>query len=400
MKITFKRYLKLYVYHTLLTLKFEEERLDVQKFVEAYIKKELPNDGNTGKIIRYLKQIGLLDAKGSLTSEGQRLVDTGLYPVSEQGVYRAWITSKDALLGSRIIALNRVSIHKNDKKNNQSIEPKPELLPFFNNIEQHLLLATEDSKHPQSYQVRRTNAILLNDNFLDNGYDSIMEERFGIFIHDWDQSSNINETPAIELSASKGDEQTSVNLQGKCNLKIRDRDTGCEGDLSLLNSDLEPLNYSFQDLAEKSFTYMSHSSYKFQRWDDQELALRVKYTDLTGEERDRGIRGIMEFEVKEGFYGGSGTIVATDLPLLADNVIEAEKWRNDLFFLFLQKEYRLPNENEKYLEELQHNFSPISCQLENKQLPTENELNEIVSIKNTTKAYWHYYAPIDLKPLL
>jgi hypothetical protein len=394
-KITFERSFTLTCYEVLLTLRYKEKREDVKRFLQAFKDKALPNDGIAIKVAKYLKQLGLLqENEADLTTEGKRTLETGLFQAYEQGVYRVWITDRDKLLGTRILALNRVSIdnrYRNESSRNKS--NKLEDLPSIDQAEQTLLLAEENPKTEQSHQVRPTPAWLLRDDFPKDDTDTEFLANYkGFYIKE-------ERSPLyIKLEAAKGDEKTSVHLEGKLSLKIREKDTGCEADLSDLDSYLEPINTSFRDFIGIAFDYrMSATEFlPFQRWDEEELSLRVKFTDLRDEEQVRGIRPQMKFKVDDRFFGGEGEISAFDVPLLADDITEAIKWRDHMFVQFLADEYKLPDQCEHYLRKKQDVFPPIASFLHDEPLPNESELEEIVS--NNPNAYWHYFAPIDLKP--
>jgi len=199
---------------------------------------------------------------------------------------------------------------------------------------------------------------------------------------------------SIKLEASKGDMQTCIRPEGKLSLKIRDKDTGCEADLSALP--MSPRKESFNEFVTNAFNHQTRQPSNFQSWDDYELSLRVKFSDLDEEEQVRGIRKKMEFNVDDRFFGGAGAISAFDLPLLADDELEAIKWRDHNFVEFLANDYKLPGDCTNYIRVQQDMFAPIACFLRDAPIPNESELEKIVS--DNPNAYWHYFAPIDLKP--
>lgn len=384
MRLKYERKFVVEIYDVFLTVRFEEERKDIQTFLQKHKDKKLPNDGVSPKIVRYLQDLGLLRKDETLSIAGARVLEKGLYYAVEQGVYRVWTTNNDDLLGTIIIGLRRVNIERNDKTDGRNKkQPQMETLRDFDGATHTVFLAEENKKDRQAFQTRVTNIELLSDNF---EIGENIESLKGFYVGE--------ENYKIVWTLGKK-EEPEIQLNGTLSLKIDGKDSGCTGELPQLKVTVDADD--FFEIVENAFVTAQSRPSHFQRWDSETESLRVMFSDLQDEEVERGIRKNMQFEVDEHFDGGAGSVTVFDAPLLANDKTEAVKWRDALFTKYMQTSYRLPGEWQKFLAEKQKEFAPLAPHLAKETTPEIAYLAEALSPDR--EAYFHFYAPIDLQPV-
>ena len=104
MKITLTRTVPVRRYSILGTLKVRENRSDIQTLLEQVCS----GGGNTPRLRGYLEGLGLLEKDGTVSFEGEKVIETGTLSSKERGLYSAWYVEGDKLLGTRPILMQRV----------------------------------------------------------------------------------------------------------------------------------------------------------------------------------------------------------------------------------------------------------------------------------------------------
>lgn len=123
MKLTLKRTLPIQQFDAFAVLDVSEEREDIRQYLDKIRnRKSQKTAEGERRILTMLRNEGLLDNSDHITKKGEDVIETGLWKIREQGVYRFWSIVNDPLIGSSSLAVQRL---QPERERGQNIVPIP-----------------------------------------------------------------------------------------------------------------------------------------------------------------------------------------------------------------------------------------------------------------------------------
>ncbi len=246
MKVKLTKTIELSSAQAYLRLQKEEERKDIQEYLNGKKRFELLIEN---RIKDYLKNIGVFDEHYQLTN--YTVKETGKMLVSEEGKYQIWFTQNDSFFKTIILYFRRLQPNAN----------KEELEPLNLNFEdtEHLLLPTSDNSF--------TKIILKNNKNLVGKTDKQKDTlNFSWIWNDLESSYYV-----FSGQLWKSDRQTNIKSEAiPCNINIQDWITKILPDWNI-----QQKRYSirFDNLKEESRKTFEDKNF-VSRWDDFELQIQ------------------------------------------------------------------------------------------------------------------------------
>jgi hypothetical protein len=340
---TLTKNLKVKSVTTYLVIEKEQERKDIQQFLNG---NEFYDEVINESIKEYLRKIGVLDENNIPTQKGNEIKKTGKMFAREEGKYKIWYVEEENFIGNKILFIRRIA-PKNDI-NSTNLKPLKTKL----DKENHFCLPTQQ-----------------NDFFRFNLIDSNSEKpyepdnnQYGITLTwVWD---NLEKSFLI----FEGNLSISPNEKNKSDIVIK------------------TMNLSFED----NFRGNLRDFIKeiFIDWDTKTERLKIRFQELDNHEKET-----FEKNIQDGWNGFD--IQFKKVPLMPYDKENAEKWRNWLVTQELEEKYFNRNDFSELVKEI--NQKPA---LEPFPLSSIKpyEFLKIIGKSENPKPYWHLRATLDLNP--
>jgi hypothetical protein len=343
MKARLTKNLKVKSVTTYLVIEKEQERKDIQQFLNG---NKFHNEIINERVREYLRKLRVLDENNIPTQKGNEIKKTGKMFAKEEGKYKIWYIERDNFIGNKILFIKRAA-PRNDIKNLETLKTKLDK-------ETHFCLPTQQ-----------------NDFFRFNLIDSNSEKpyepdnnQYGITLTwVWD---NLEKSFLIfegNLSISPNEKNKSDIVIKTMNLSFEDNFRG-----------------NLRDFIKEIFT----------DWDTKTERLKIRFQELDNHEKETFEKNI---SIQNGWNGFD--IKFEKIPLIPYDEQEAEKWRNWLVTQELEKEYFNRNDFSELVKEI--NQKPA---LEPFYLSSIEpyEFLKIIGKSKNPKPYWHLMATLDLNP--
>ncbi|MCD6398729.1 MAG: hypothetical protein J7L08_02305, partial [Candidatus Aenigmarchaeota archaeon] len=113
--INANRQIELKEIYSLIEIYREADRPDIGKILRLIDEDKLNlSEGEIRNIKRYFYQLGLLSSNGHITSEGEKLIDTGKMFVAERGIYKLYVID-DPVVGNMVVGYKPISAYDHEE---------------------------------------------------------------------------------------------------------------------------------------------------------------------------------------------------------------------------------------------------------------------------------------------
>jgi hypothetical protein len=110
MKATLTKNIKIKSATAYLVFEKEQERKDIQKFLNG---KKFEDETINNRVKEYLRNLRIIDENHISIQKGDRIKRTGKMFVREEGKYKIWFAENDNFLGTKILYFERISPQSN-----------------------------------------------------------------------------------------------------------------------------------------------------------------------------------------------------------------------------------------------------------------------------------------------
>lgn len=345
MKINLNKDIPIKSAYLYLKIKRYKKREDMQNFIKGinvHALSKLVKD----RIQEYLRQVGIYDSVGSLTKEGSKLRDEGLFAIREEGKYQVWYTENDSFFGNKIFALERVDAVNYDRYTSSAAKIN---LSFNNTIHYDI-----NNQEYTEFQI------------ISNGdlYGELLDIRTVLKV-EWNWE---------ELNKSY------YNFRGKLENKYsRDKKVRI----------IECYNIS----VEKNLFH--EINILFTKWDSQYKRIALSFDDIK-DKRDV----ITTFQLRtlhidsNNKYNFKGK--AENILVMPNNLSSANLWAHELLLSYIIEDYRVEEDFDNKQSEIKQ-YKAFEKYANN--LNIYNIIDYAPRIREYDRvAYWHLQAPQDLMP--
>ncbi|HIE02335.1 MAG TPA: hypothetical protein EYP59_18975 [Thiotrichaceae bacterium] len=129
LKVTLTRRINARRFTFLAKLHVWEERQDIQHVLQA-VQDETGYLNNLPiRLQNYMEQEGLVK-QSTLTEKGEQVLETGCFPILEQGIYNIWYVQQDSLIGTCPIVMQRIQATDNPNAFMGKLQTLPDELEF------------------------------------------------------------------------------------------------------------------------------------------------------------------------------------------------------------------------------------------------------------------------------
>jgi hypothetical protein len=130
LKVTLTRPINARRFTFLAKLHVWEAREDIQNVLQKLQSKTENLTDLPSRLQKYLERERLIDKQGTLTEKAERVLETGCFPILEQGIYNIWYVQQDALMGTCPIIMQRIQATDNPNAINGNLRQLPDDLEF------------------------------------------------------------------------------------------------------------------------------------------------------------------------------------------------------------------------------------------------------------------------------
>lgn len=124
LKVTLTRKIDTRRFTFLAQLSVWEERKDIQNILHKLQNKTENLANLPTRLQKYLERERLIN-KGMLTEKAERVLETGSFPIPEQGVYNIWYVQQDSLMGTCPIMMQRIQATGQSSNISGKLQPLP-----------------------------------------------------------------------------------------------------------------------------------------------------------------------------------------------------------------------------------------------------------------------------------
>ena len=344
MKARLTKNLKVKSVTTYLVIEKEQERKDIQQFLNG---NEFYDEVINESIKEYLRKIGVLDENNIPTQKGNEIKKTGKMFAKEEGKYKIWYVEEENFIGNKILFIRRIA-PKNDI-NSTNLKPLKTKL----DKENHFCLPTQQN------DFFRFN--LINGDS-EKPYEPDNNQYMITLTWEWD---NLEKSSLI----FKGNLSISPNEKNKSDIVIKTMNLSFE----------DNFRGNLRDFIKKIFI----------DWDTKTERLKIRFQELDNHEKET-------FEKNISIRWNGFDIQFKKVPLMPYDKENAEKWRNWLVTQELEEKYFNRNDFSELVKEI--NQKPA---LEPFHLSSIKpfEFLKIIGKSENPKPYWHLRATLDLNPI-
>jgi len=348
MKARLTKNLKVKSVTTYLVIEIEQERKDIQAFLND---KKFKDDDINQRVYEYLRSIRVLDENNLPTQKGEKIKKTGKIPVKQEGKYRVWFI-EDNFLGKKILHFKRI---EPKKENNLS------KLEISFDKENHYYLPldeTNNEKQPEEFFI--FNVLNGNENKPYEEYNNSIDITLTWMWEEFEKSYLIFTGNLVSYQA----EQKNGNQ---------------------FYQKLKPVEIPYKyDLEKCIQEILTDWDYKFKKY-------KIRFEELKDDNEKKHFE--KNITIQNGWKNFD--IQFEKVPLMPYDNENAEKWRNWLVTQELEKNYFNRNDFSELVKEI--NQKPA---LEPFHLSSIKpfEFLKIIGKSENPKPYWHLMATLDLNP--
>lgn len=380
LKVTLTRRINARRFTFLAKLHVWEAREDIQNVLQKLQSKTENLTDLPSRLQTYLERERLIDKQSTLTEKAEQVLQTGCFPLLEQGIYNIWYVQSDLLMGTCPIIMQR--IQATGKYQSSDIPGKLQALP-------------DDLEFSQAMPV-----IEVMDKALENESSAAINiERLKI----QDQQGILGETRLITLTWHWDDifkSQSQTQLEGAVDVplynnrkdKNRDKNTfSIQLDLSQsYDYELMPALIALLQQKAKMAWQVAHQRAMItleQLNQYQEHCPQIKTAFILDELK------LGRFDSEQ--YGQFESAKIEELPVMPATPADAKSWTQQLLVEDWKKGYQRENDlldsQRKWYEHPA--ISPYALQPRG-----AAEWLQQLSPQPEAKAFWHIAAPFDLNP--
>jgi hypothetical protein len=129
LKVTLTRPINARRFTFLAKLHVWEERQDIQNILQALQDKTKDLTDLPIRLQNYMEREGLIK-QSTLTEKGEQVLETGFFPILEQGIYNIWYVQQDSLIGTGPIVMQRIQATDNPNAFMGKLKTLPDELEF------------------------------------------------------------------------------------------------------------------------------------------------------------------------------------------------------------------------------------------------------------------------------